>query len=55
MDRSCGDPCGGFRGNLEEVEEEGSTIGGPAEFQITWNPEISQILEHQPGSMQQLL
>jgi hypothetical protein len=42
------DPCGWVREKLEEVEEEGDPIGGPA---VSINPRDLSDLSHQPGSM----
>jgi hypothetical protein len=39
---------------LEEAEEESDPVGGPA-YQFTWTPEISQTLDHQPGSIYKLI
>jgi hypothetical protein len=47
------DPCGWIREKLEEAEEEGNPVGQPAVS--TWIPEISQTLDHQPGSIHQLI
>jgi hypothetical protein len=38
---------------LKEAEEEGDPIGGPGVS--IWTPEISQTLDHQTGSIHQLL
>jgi len=38
---------------LEEAEEEGNTVGGPA-VSINLDPKISQKLDYQPGSINQL-
>jgi hypothetical protein len=54
------DPCGWIRDKMEEVEEEGDPVGGPA-VSINLNPlppaspEISKTLDHQPGSIHKLL
>ena len=48
------DPCGWIREKLEEAEEEGDPVGGPA-VSINLDPEISQTLNHQPGSIHQLI
>jgi hypothetical protein len=48
------DPFGWIRGKLEEAEEEGNPAGGPA-VSINLDPEISQTLNHQQGSIHQLL
>jgi len=42
-----------FRGKLEEAEEEVNPVGGPTVL-LTWAPDISQTLDHQPGSIHQL-
>jgi hypothetical protein len=42
-----------IRERLEEVEE-GSPIGR-LQSQLTWTPEISQPLSHQPGSIRELV
>ena len=47
------DPCGWIREKLEEAEEEGEPVGRPA-VSINLDPEISQTLDHQPGSIYQL-
>jgi hypothetical protein len=47
------DPCGWIREKLEETEEEGSPVGGPA-VSINLYPEISQTLSHQPDSIHQV-
>ena len=47
------DPRGWIREKLEEAKEEGDPIGGPA-VSINLDPEVSQILYHQPGSTYQL-
>jgi hypothetical protein len=45
-----GDPCGSIRKRLEEAEEEGDPTEDQ-QSQLTWTPEISQTLSHQPGSI----
>jgi len=47
------DPCGWIRGKLEEAEEEGNPVGGPAVS--IWISETSQTLDHQAGSIHQLI
>ena len=47
------EPCGTIGEKLEEGEE-GNPLGGP-ESQLTWTPEISQTLDHQQGSIHQLI
>jgi hypothetical protein len=49
-----GTPVVALGKRLEEAEEEGDPIGR-SESQLTWTPEISQTLSHQPGSIHQLL
>ena len=44
------DLCGWIKGKLEEAEEEDNPVGGP-EVSVNMDPEISQILELQPGSI----
>ena len=39
---------------LEEAEEKGDPVGGPA-VSINLDPQISQKLDHQPGSIHQLI
>jgi hypothetical protein len=39
---------------MKEVEEEGDLVEGPA-VSINLDPEISQTLDHQPGSIHQLI
>jgi hypothetical protein len=41
-----------MRRKLEEAEEEGDPVGGPA-VSINLDPEISQILENLPDSIHQ--
>jgi hypothetical protein len=48
-----GDPCDWIRKRQEEAEEEGDPIGRPA-VSTKLDPEISQTLNHQPGSIQEL-
>ena len=48
------DPCGLIRGKLEEAKDVGNPVGGPA-VSINLDPNISQILEHQPDSICQLI
>jgi hypothetical protein len=47
------DLYGRIRGKLEEVEEKGIPVEGPAVSICT--PKISQTLDHQPGSIYQLI
>jgi hypothetical protein len=46
------DPCSWIREKLE-AEEASYPVGGPAVS--TWTPDISQTLDHQPGSIHQLI
>jgi hypothetical protein len=39
---------------IEEAEEKGDPVGGPA-VSTNLDPEISQSLSHQPGSIYQLI
>jgi hypothetical protein len=39
---------------LEEAEEKGDPVGGPA-VSINLDPQISQTLDQQPGSIHQLI
>jgi hypothetical protein len=39
---------------MEEAVEEGDLVGGPA-VSINVDPQISQTLDHQPGSIHQLI
>ena len=48
------EPCGQIRGKLEEAEKEGNPVGGPA-VSINLDPKIFQLLEHQQGSIHQLI
>jgi hypothetical protein len=48
------DPCGWIRESLEEAEEEGDPVGGPA-VSIILDPKITQTLDHQPGNIHQLI
>jgi hypothetical protein len=48
------DPCGWIRERLKEAEEEGNPVGGWA-VSINLDSEISQTLDHQPGSIHQLI
>jgi hypothetical protein len=44
------DPCGIIRGRLEEDEEEGNPVGGPA-VSINLDPQDLSTLDYQPGSI----
>jgi hypothetical protein len=48
-----GDLCGWIRERLDEAKEDGNRIGRPVVS--TGNPEISQTISHQPGSMYELI
>jgi hypothetical protein len=48
------DPDGWIREKLEEAEEEGDPSGGLA-VSVKLGPKISQTLDHQPGSIHQLI
>jgi hypothetical protein len=48
------DPCDLIREKLEEAEKEDDPVGGPA-VSISLDPELSQTLDHQPGSINQLM
>jgi hypothetical protein len=39
---------------MKEAEEKGNPVGG-AEFQLIWTSEISPTLDHQTGSIHQLI
>jgi hypothetical protein len=41
-------------GRLKEAEEKGDSVGGPA-VSIILDLEISQTMDHQPGSIHQLI
>ena len=53
MDRTK-DPCGWIRERQKEAEEEGDPVRGSA-VSINLDPEISQTLHYQPGSIYQMI